>query len=393
MMKKLSVLIAGRSKAGLEGIVSALKGQPDLDVQVRRAENGHSDPLHGITSMPTILILDLSPLWEEELKALTARSERPLLVAVGPEGDTGMMRMAMQAGARDFFTHPVHADELIASLRQVAQESSVRETKKKGSLIAVMNAKGGSGASFITANTGHAMAVHQKQRVAVLDMDLQFGTLPLYFDLTPRESLLDALNAVDQLDPVALQGYMAKHGSGLHLLTAMSDMVPLPWEVSTRNLGRLLDVAVHSYDHVLVDLPRQIDPLTSAVLEQADKVLIVMQQGITHIRDARRLLRILTSELAVSKDCIHVILNRHDDKSAVSVADITDALELDTVVLVPNDFRRVSEAINLGVPLLDSARKTPITRAIVHLAGKLDNEPRAVRKGFLRNPISYFLGS
>ena len=44
-----------------------------------------------------------------------ALDERPATIAIGDEGDARMMRDAMNAGVRDFLTHPCSADELLAS--------------------------------------------------------------------------------------------------------------------------------------------------------------------------------------------------------------------------------------------------------------------------------------
>jgi pilus assembly protein CpaE len=74
-------------------------------------------------------------------------------------------------------------------------------------------------------------------RTALLDMDRQFGTLPLYLDLTPREGVIAALANADQIDTVALEGYMLKHPSGLRLLASMSEELASPWEIPQDRFG------------------------------------------------------------------------------------------------------------------------------------------------------------
>ena len=301
--------------------------------------------------------------------------------------------MAMQAGARDYFTHPVERGEILASIQRMAEELGAKAQKRrgKGRLTAIINAKGGSGASFLACNIAHCMASHLQMRAALLDMDLQFGTLPLYLDLTPRDGVVAALANADQIDTVALEGHMLKHPSGLRLLASMSEELALPWEIPEDRLDRLLGQVVGDFEHVVVDLPRQIDPVTHRIMERAEHLLIVMQQSITHLRDAKRMVRVATRDLAIPNDRIHVVVNRHDKNNPVDSAQIQAVLKPGSLVEVPNDYRRVCEAINLGVPLCESARGAAITRAIVAIAEKLADRPKVERKGALGTVFNQLL--
>ena len=383
---KCRILISSRSRLQVEYLELMLKSEPGVEVQTRVVVNGHSDPLYGVDTPPDILVLDLSQFWETELRELMVHPERPQLIVIAPVEDNGrVIRMAMQAGARDYFTHPVERGEILASVQRMAEElgAKAQRRKGKGRLTAVINAKGGSGASFLACSVAHCMASHLRMRTALLDMDMQFGTLPLYLDLAPREGVIAALANADEIDTVALEGHMLKHPSGLRLLASMSEELASPWEIPQDQLDRLLGQAVGDFEHVIVDLPRQIDPVTSRIMERADYLLIVTQQGISHLRDAKRLVRIATRDLAIPNDRIHVVVNRHDKNNPVDSAQIQAALKPGSLVEVPNDYRRVSEAINLGVPLCESAKGAAITRAIVAIAEKLADRPKVERKGAL----------
>lgn len=394
-MKNFVVLIVGRSQKNLERLELVLRPQPDIEVQCRHVTNGHVDPLHNVSPLPDLLVLDLSTIWEDELRALAARpaKDRPVVIAVGREGNTHMMRLAMQAGARDFFTHPVPGEELLASIAQVTGERVAPPRAAQSQVTAVMNAKGGAGASFLACNLAHILSAPLRKRVVLIDFDLQFGTLPVYFDLKPRESLLDALTAHDRLDAVALDGYMTRHASGVRLLAAVSERLPLPWEIPGDAVGRLIEIAAHAYDHVIIDLPRQMDPVTVAALTRADQVLVVVQQKLPHLRDAGHLMRILTGELSLPRERLHVVVNRHDPSGGVRASDIRDALEPANLALIPGDYEHVSEAINLGVPIYDHARTAPITQALVTLARSLSGEePADEERGRFQSAVARLFG-
>ncbi|ADE14576.1 Flp pilus assembly protein ATPase CpaE-like protein [Nitrosococcus halophilus Nc 4] len=393
MKNKPMILVAGRDKQHLQAMGRLFCDPSELQVRIHHMENGHTDPLYGITVQPDILVLVLSAAWEEELRALRTRaaSQGLPMIAIGPAGNTQVMRRAMQAGARDFFTHPAPPEELLASTLQIVKDLHSPAVTGQGVLTAVINGTNGSGATFLACNIAHMMTVHSGIKVALMDMDLQFGNLPLYLDMNIRNSLSEVFAAVDQLDGVALEGYMGKHPSGLHLLASASEQVLLPWEISEKDLNRLLDISLQTYEHVVVDLPRQIDSLTSTVLERAHHVIIVMQESLTSIRDAKRLLQIVQRDLAVLDENIYVVVNRHQDKNAISLADLRDALKISSFLLIPNDFKRVMQSINTGVPLFESEKNAAITKAVLEVAVKLSGKPQTQSQNILRRALSYFL--
>jgi len=386
----IRVLIAGRTLHTLASLEQVLQGQPDIVCSLRHIVNGTVDPLQGVRELPDVLIVDLSGNWKAELAALRARplGERPLIIAIGDEGDARMMREAMNAGVRDFLTHPCSATELLASVHHLANDCRLSDNAGNAHLTAVINAKGGSGASFIACNLAHMLASELGQKTALVDLDLQFGSLPLYLDVSPRTTLMDALAVADELDGVALEGYMTRHRCGLHLLPAMSEHLGLPWEIPEASLSRILNLATGSYHQLMVDLPRQIDPLTSSVIERADSVLVVMQQSLTHIRDAKRLLQLISNELGVPRQATEVVVNRYNEKHPITLHDVRQALQHDEIITLPNDFNRVSESVNSGRPLMENARGAAITRTIQRLAQRLSGS-EVEKDSVLHRAVSY----
>jgi pilus assembly protein CpaE len=381
MSKKSEVLITGRDKEELSAIEAVLRATALLSPKVRLVSNGHVDPLYGVHTMPDMLVLCLSANWCEELQELSARSlaSRPPVLIVAPSGDSQVMRLAMQAGARDFFTRPVNLQELEATLSQMVEEKKLNVQSKSG-LSAVINAKGGAGATLIAANLAHVMAIKADQRIALVDMDLQFGTLGLYLDLQPERGVMDALEAANELDAVAIKAYMGKHASGVHVMAATHSRVVLPGEVDAGRLDRLLYILLDNYDHVVIDLPRHIDIVTTTVLERADTVVIAMQQSFTHLRDASRLCSILSDELGIAHQQMVVAVNRYEADNPVAISDIGNRLAGTGIALIPNDYKRVSENVNLGIPLYEQSTKAPISQALVKLADQLCGQELVCKK-------------
>ena len=56
---------------------------------------------------------------------------------------------------------------------------------------------------------------------------------------------------------------------------------------------------------------------------------------------------------------------------------------------MPNDFLRVSESVNTGRPLFESARNAAVTRTLQRLAQRLSGTVEMPRHGVLQRAVSY----
>ena len=387
---RLNVLLVSRRKDTLDALDAVLRKYPGVQIERKLVVNGHVDPLHGVTSPPDALVLHLGETWRAELESLAARpaDRRPPLIVVGSTNDTAAMRLAMQAGARDLLPLPLVESDLIAALGRIDRDHRSAVSGSEGGITAFMNAKGGCGATFLACNVAHALTTLSRKRVALVDFDLQFGAIPLYFDLFPKRGLLQALENIEGLDETAIEGYLVRHASGLDILGhAAEDSLPLA-NVSAELLNTLLNVVAKGHDHVVVDLPRRIDTIAARVIDRAQHIVLVVQQSVTVLRDATRLMNCLRRDLGVSADRIVTVVNRYDKDAAISVDDIRNTLACEPPLLVPNDFRSVSECIATGQPLLTYARSAAITRAVMALETRLGGSAAVARPGLLARTFS-----
>jgi pilus assembly protein CpaE len=139
---------------------------------------------------------------------------------------------------------------------------------------------------------------------------------------------------------------------------------------------------------VIVDLPRRIDPVTARVIDRSQHIVLVVQQAVTVLRDATRLMNCLRRDLAVSADRIITVVNRYEKDAPVSMEDIRNTLGCAEVLIVPNDYRSVSECIATGRPLLEHARTAAVTKAVMALETRLGGSAATVRPGLLARTLS-----
>jgi pilus assembly protein CpaE len=396
--KKTEIMVAGRSKSAIAELGSALSS-PGLDVTQQYISNGHSNPLYYAKSSPDILVFHLSEKGPEEIESLFENPEqsRPTTVIVGPANNVECLRMSMKAGVRDYIEEPVNPEELTATVNRIRDglnSGNGAMEPSEGQITALVSAKGGAGASFLSANLAHMAAEEGSASVALVDLDLQFGSLAQYLDLELEHGLMKALEIADQLDAVALDAYMAKHSSGLRLLSPVEEEIILQRDIIQSQFSVLLDLLRTSYARTFIDLPRQIDELSAEVYERADQIMIITQQEVASVRDASRLYRLIRRELAIPESHFFLVINRYDKNSDIELADISRSTGIDAkqFITVPNSYQSVAESINVGVPMFDHARNSRVTRALMAMNAKLSGSESKHNPNVVRRVLANLLG-
>ncbi|MDX6304564.1 MAG: pilus assembly protein CpaE, partial [Blastocatellia bacterium] len=104
------------------------------------------------------------------------------------------------------------------------------------------------------------------------------------------------------------------------------------------------------------------------------------------IRNTRRALKVF-ERLGYPRSRIRVVVNRWSKNIDVKLEKIEAHLDEQLIGLVPNDYAKVMNSINLGRPLVQSDPASKITVEIKRIAGLVENSngpfPPQQRRGFL----------
>jgi pilus assembly protein CpaE len=392
MDSKPIILLASRSKEALANLLAKLSSETRYELRSRHIVNGHADPLWGLSFVPDVVVMSLAERGHDDLSELTKQppAHRPPMIVLAEHGDAQTMRIAMQAGARDFLPGALNAAELIASIERAVAQIVKVGGGSASNLIAVVNAKGGSGATFVASNLAYTLNTVSKHSTALMSLDLQFESLMQHFDLKLKHDLMEVLENADGLDAVALDAYMTQHASGLRLLAARPANTFEGAEDRSAALATLLDKLAEHYEQIVVDMPRRVDPYVASVLKRADRLVLVVQQTVGHIRDAVRMLQILAHH-GLKDEQVLVVVNRYEKDSPIGMEDVQRAMRDIEVINIPSDFKTVAESINLGVPIYEHARGSVVTKSITNLGTKLGGRAAATGGSRLGKAFSSFL--
>ncbi len=378
MSQDFNILVSGRLDKDVQAIAVALRSLEGVAVTTHILLPGQDDPMAGVNPAPDMLVLFLADEAERHLQSIMQRPSRlrPILLVIGGMGgdSPAVMRLAMQAGARDFLHYPLEPPEVVSMVKKIVRESNV-DLHEQSTLTAFISPKGGGGASTVAEGVAHVLRVQYGCSTLLMDLDCQFGTQYLNLDLRPDKGLKEALDVIDSLDDVALKGYVGQHSSGLHVLGTLPTQIILPGEITEKRLYRLMELLMANYSQIVVDLPCTIDSTFSLIVEKMRHIVMVVQQDFQNVRNAQKLNQILRDELQVPPSRIAVIINRYEVNNAITIQDVEQALQLKVSGVLPSDYRSVNDAANLGVPLMAHAPKSLVTQSIIALSAWVVGQP------------------
>ncbi|TKE90156.1 type II secretion protein [Vibrio kanaloae] len=339
--------------------------------------------------VPELIFVEASGSWAQKMVELqgydlSLEDKELSLVVLGDESDSGSIKIALRLGASDFLPNTVTLSDLLPLLKKTASEKL--ENSSYGEFILFLNTKGGMGATTLALNTAIEVASHHAGEVLLLDIDLQFGVIPDYLNITPTYSISDAINSSNDLDEISLGSLVNKHESGLHVLSFKHENNADDYE-QAQKIGRLLPILRRFYPYVIIDLSRGLDHVFASAISPATKVLLVSQQSLVSVKNTSRLIKSLKFEYGLQSDVIEVILNRYEKRHSIKLKDIEQAVGDHDIHLIPNDFKVTLESTNLGQPFVQSRKKSSITRSIIdlsHVLSPLEHE----EKGWLKKLFS-----
>lgn len=317
------------------------------------------------------------------LEALATHRPLPPLVLLSVRRDTDTLLRAMRAGVHEVLADPPPAAEFLEALRRAAQRVPARSVEPpRGRVVAFVASKGGSGATFLATNLGHLLATECHRRVVLLDLDLQYGDAAYFVSDQPvRTSIADLARQAERLDASMLDAALLRVAPGFGVLPAPEEP-EAALGLTAQQLEQVIRVAREQHDFVLLDVQRLLDPLTLKALDQADTVCLVTHNMIPHVRDARRLVRILRA-LGYADSKLQLLVNRHSRRAGLPIEQVEKAVGLKVDRVLPDGGDDVADAVNAGVPVSELHPHHTITRALRELAAGLCDGPHAGPRGWL----------
>lgn len=343
-----------------------------------------ADPVH--RNVTDVLVLQVDPADAAELAAVTGLAasmagEMPVVAAV-QDLTVPLTRRLLRTDIADVVPLPFTPDELFQAI-DTARHSKVQPAgpaaraaapapRRRGRIFSFIGALGGVGTTSLVSQLGVLWAADK--RVLLIDLDVQFGNSALYLNLRPRLTVADLIEAGDRMDAEYLASVAERHQSGLEVIAAPNDIIPLDM-LTPALVERMFSLAAETYDIVLIDLPDAWINWSVAALAASDQLLLISEMSVAGVHQAKRQLEMIDANGLSERT--QLVINR-TPSSLFRKADMTQteqALKRRVAFSITNDYAAMSAAIDEGRPVASIKVKSRIEKDLRAILEGLDAMP------------------
>lgn len=317
-----------------------------------------------------------TPAVGEYVRAARRLHPARAVVVVCTSDTNGYVSDAIEAGVDDIVTLPPDGDPRVAQAmsHQVAftvEKAMARRRgeqavvgQRLGRMICVLGLKGGSGKTLTASNLAVSLA-DAGHRVAIVDLDLQFGDVGLTLGISPERTLYDLVCSGGSMDAEKLEDFLTLHPSGVRALLAPArpDQAGVVTPAFLKDIYPLLR-AMH--DFVIVDTPPSFTPEVIGAVDASTEICMVAMLDSLSLKNSK--LGLETLELMDYAGPVRLVLNRADSNVGISREDVVAIVGRAPDMLVPSD-RNVTRSVNQGEPIALLHRRSDAARSFHALAG------------------------
>ena len=326
---------------------SALQGrieieQQEVDIVLVDEEVGGRD---GLTTLREISSL-------EPLLPVCLLSSRP---------DSELIERVLDAGGRGLLPLPPSVERYAERLRALSawtraaqgRVTGEREQMARavGSVVAVVGAKGGVGASLTALVSARATA--SRGRTALVDFDLRAGDLASYCGVTVRRNITDLASLGAEIGGREISEVAYPVRNGIELLPAPEhgELAELMTETAARQIVQAIR---YQYAAVVVDCGSHLDDATAAALDLADVIVVVATPEVPALRAVRRLGETLGRLTLAHNTPTRLVLNRTSRNNEIQPATAARLVSLPLLAVMPDRIAKLEPSLNTG-SLIDLA--------------------------------------
>lgn len=338
-----------------------------------------ADSLAGMLNRPEapqLVIINLDPAAHENLKKVSALPRQFPSVhffLMSQVVDANLLMEAMHLGIKEFIPLPIPEEKFAAAIERVAQGLGA---SKRARIINVIPSIGGCGSTTVACNV--AASLSQNSKTALIDMDLTRGGVASYFDMRPRYTIADVMEA-EKVDRQLLDNALSVHQPSKLAILARPDLPEDTQRVTQPGMQRLLGIMGRMFDYIVIDSLMSVDPAYSTMIQASDINVIVMQLNIPSAKNAERFVGAMR-RMGIESSKIRIVVNRFEKKNRdIEPQEVERALGLKISWMVPNDFKSAIGAINFGEPVVLRTPRAEISQSLRGLAQSVSGKSPATR--------------
>ncbi|KUO51460.1 MAG: hypothetical protein APF76_13940 [Desulfitibacter sp. BRH_c19] len=352
------------------------------------------------SKQPDIVLMDINM---PDLNGLEATEQLTILypeisvIMMTVQAEMEYMKKAMRAGAKDYIAKPFSEEELVQAIKKVWRMEHRKKnknlleqtyTKNDPKVITVFSTKGGVGKTSIAVNLAISLQTLTSKKVALIDLDVQFGDVSAMVNLMPKRTISHLVQEKGELDLELIQNYMLKHpGSEIDILPAPTR--PEYSELITADhIESILNILKQSYDFIIIDTASSFSEINLTVMDFSQTIYLMLTLDLLSIKNTRLSLEVLESLQHLDK--AKLVLNKANKDWGLSVSDVERTLDKYIDFEIPHSEKLVVDSINKGIPFMINNPASKIAQSVEGLSWSILKKPKMVpqKRGLLNRILT-----
>lgn len=329
-----------------------------------------------LENRPSIVIIDISHKTELALDIINkiSTNHKTCKIIVTSSGySTETIIKAMRAGAREFLPKPLIKDDFVTAMKKIKEQvSGYNSEDKKCRIITTFSNKGGIGKTAIATNLALEIANMTKERVALIDLNLQLGDITTFLDINPSFDISYVIQNLSRIDETFLLSSLEKYKETSLYVLADPPYLEQAEDITAEQISALFDVLKQAFSYIIVDTSANFDGKTITALDHSDLILLISIVNLPAIRNCQRCLE-LFERLGYEKAKTKIILNRYMENDEIKIEDVEDVLGKKVYWKIPNNYFTIMSAINKGIPVGMINADSNISKSYRELAAMLSD--------------------
>jgi septum site-determining protein MinD len=240
--------------------------------------------------------------------------------------------------------------------------------------IVIFSTKGGVGKTLIATNLAVTLGHYLKNKVALLDLDLQAGCdMPRWFDIVVNKSMLDLTEGLKSNSQSALKDNLIK--------IERYDIDFLPAVLRPNQISRIdgdkikiaLDALEKDYNYLVIDAGRAFTENLFSIFNHANIILLVVTPDVLSVYQTKWALDVMQS-LHIPLNMIKIVLNRSQSLGGVSWQEVRAAVPCEIISRIPSEGKSIGLALNSRVPVVMDSPNCKASLAIRQLGIELSEK-------------------
>lgn len=286
----------------------------------------------------------------ESIKEVKEKNKEIFIIALSNKTTTDTIIKVMRAGAKEFITKPLMESEFSQVVNSLKEELNCTESSAFGKIISTFSNKGGIGKTSIAVNLAMELAQSTKEKVALIDLNLQLGDVATFLDMTPPFAMDYIANNIQNLDETELLKTLSRYKNTSLYVIADPLNIDKSQEITAEQIKNILNTLKKTFSYIVIDIGTNIDSKTITALDMSDLILLIAIVNLPALRSTQRCME-LFEKLGYNSEKIKLVLNRYMENEEIKTSDIEDVVKQKVYWKIPNNYLTMMSAINKGVPV------------------------------------------